>query len=70
VTVCAARCGLERCLAEGCWLERSAIAPAVDALLRELGDAAGRHAARCGARGCRHFAHGPALFEAAEDPAA
>jgi hypothetical protein len=69
-SACAARCGLDRCLGEGCWLERAALAPAVDALLATLRDAALRHAARCGARACRHVAHGASPAEAAEEPAA
>ena len=56
-TSCMARCALELCLDEGCWLERVRLREPVEAVIRQLGDSVAPHIATCSERGCLHFAH-------------
>jgi hypothetical protein len=54
---CLARCPLDGCLDEGCWLDRVRIPGAVATLLQRLRDQATAHLATCADAACHHFAH-------------
>jgi hypothetical protein len=68
-TSCMARCALEVCLDEGCWLERVGLREPIEAVIQQLVDHVTPHIAMCSERSCLHFAH-EVVPAASSDPRA